>query len=217
MMSEATGSGPLVEGKALRRDAAQNRKRILAAAEVVFSDHGLDASVDEVARAAGVGMGTLYRRFPTKEALISELVREAFADLIEMATATLQVPDGRGLEELLYGTGVIQASNRGCLSRLWNDDETTAMKDEYRRIMSEVLLRAKAHGRIRDEITESDLDLTFWGLRGVIETTRGVSGTAWRRHLAIQLAGLRPAGEAITEPPVTEHEVVLAKTRARSR
>lgn len=217
MTPQASGSDTLGEGKALRRDAAENRKRILAAAERVFSERGLDASVDEVAKVAGVGMGTLYRRFPTKEALIDELVRETVADLLGMATAALQAPEGRGLEELLYGTGVIQASNRGCLPRLWNDDETTAMKDEYRRIMSEVLAGAKVHGRIRDEVTESDLYLIFWGLRGVIETTRGVSGTAWRRHLAIALAGMRPAAEAFTEPPVTEHEVLLTRKRAQSR
>ena len=210
----AVRSDAVVEGRALRRDAAENRKRLLAAAEQVFSEGGLDVGVEEVARVAGVGMGTLYRRFPTKEALISELVREMFVDLVEMAAATLQVPGGEGLEQLLYGTGALQASHRGCLSRLWNDDQTTAMKNEYRRIIAELLVLAKDAGRIRRDVTHTDIDLTFWAIRGVIETTRGVSDTAWRRHLAIVIAGMRPDAEKFAEPPVDEHDVARAKSRS---
>jgi AcrR family transcriptional regulator len=215
--SHVRGSSTGVEGKALRRDAAANRRRILTAAELVFSERGLDAGVDEIARVAGVGMGTLYRRFPTKEALISELVREVFVDLIEMATDTLDAPSGAGFEQLLYGTGALQASHRGCLSRLWNDDETMAMKDEYRRITAELLGRAKAVGRIREDVTHADIDLTFWALRGVIETTRGVSDTAWRRHLAIVIAGMRPGAQSLDELPVAEHDVARAKSRNHAR
>ena len=75
--------------KTLRRDAAQNRQRLLDAAEQVFAERGLEASVDEVARVAGVGMGTLYRRFPTKEALIAELVRELLEDVLLLARSSL--------------------------------------------------------------------------------------------------------------------------------
>ncbi|MDV7136411.1 TetR/AcrR family transcriptional regulator [Williamsia muralis] len=213
-VGSAAGSKTVVEGKALRRDAAENRRRILTAAEMVFSERGLDAGVDEIARVAGVGMGTLYRRFATKEALISELVRDMFVDLVDMAAATLQVPGGEGLEQLLYGTGALQASHRGCLSRLWNDDQTTAMKNEYRRIIAQLLVLAKDAGRIRRDVTHTDIDLTFWAIRGVIETTRGVSDTAWRRHLAVVIAGMRPGAENFAEPPVDEHDVARAKSRS---
>jgi len=203
--------------KVLRRDAAENRQRLLDAAATVFSERGLDASVDEIARAAGVGTGTLYRRFPTKDALISELVRQLLIDLVAIATKALEVTDGSGLEQVMYGTGEVQASHRGCISRMWNDDETTALKNEYRRITSELLASAKEHGRIRDDAAESDLDVIYWALRGVIESTRGVSETAWRRHLALAIAGLRPGAEQIVEPPMDEQHVQQAKVRLQSR
>ncbi|HEY9311793.1 helix-turn-helix domain-containing protein [Williamsia sp.] len=203
--------------KPLRRDAAENRQRLLDAAATVFSERGLDVSVDEIARVAGVGTGTLYRRFPAKDALISELVRQLMIDLVALATEALEVTDGSGLEQVMYGTGEIQASQRGCISRMWNDDETEVLKNEYRRILSELLISAKDHGRIRDDAALSDVDLTFWALRGVIETTRGVSDTAWRRHLALVIAGMRPGAEQIVEPPMDERHVELAKVRLHAR
>src|SRR6201996_3844948 len=69
----------------LRRDAERNRQRILAAAAEVFTEHGLDATLDEVARAAGVGVGTVYRRFPDKESLVAELFRERVDALVTVA------------------------------------------------------------------------------------------------------------------------------------
>lgn len=81
-------------GKALRRDAAENRQRLLDAAATVFSARGLDVGVDEIARVAGVGVGTLYRRFPTKDALISELVRQVLEDFVALARDACSAPDG---------------------------------------------------------------------------------------------------------------------------
>nr|WP_241031232.1 TetR/AcrR family transcriptional regulator [Rhodococcus koreensis] len=170
--------------RALRRDAAENRQRLLDAAATVFSERGLDVGVDEIARVAGVGIGTLYRRFPTKDALVSELVRQVYDDFLALADEALSAPDGEGLEQVLYGTGAILASNRGCLSRMWNDDETTILRDEYRRILFELLARAKQHGRIREDAADADLDLIFWSVRGVVATTRGVTDTGWRRTMA---------------------------------
>ena len=210
---QATADG----GKVLRRDAAENRRRLLDAAARVFSERGLDAGVEEIARAAGVGMGTLYRRFPTKDALISELVRELLTDLVVMARATREVTDGSGLEQLLFGTGVIQASHRGCVSRMWNDEHTTALREEFREILVELLARAQETGKVRVDVTVTDLDLVFWAVRGVVETTRGVSDTAWRRHLAMVIAGLRPGSEELSEEPVGEGDVALAKERVLAR
>ena len=85
-------------GRPLRRDAEQNRQRLLDAAADVFAEHGLDASVEEIARTAGVGMGTLYRRFPTKDALISALVHDALTTMLKLAREGTERADGTGLE-----------------------------------------------------------------------------------------------------------------------
>jgi hypothetical protein len=90
---------------------------------------------------------------------------------------------------------------------MWNDDETTSLRDEYRRILFELLARAKQHGRIREDATEADLDLIFWSLRGVVATTRGVTDTGWRRILAVMIAGLRPGAERLDAAPLSAQDV----------
>src|ERR1700734_2300067 len=82
--ADETSAGPRGE-RPLRRDAERNRQRILAAAAEVFTERGLDATLDEVARAAGVGIGTVYRRFADKEALIAALFRERVDNLVTVA------------------------------------------------------------------------------------------------------------------------------------
>ncbi len=195
------------DGKVLRRDAAENGQRLLDAAAAVFSARGLDVGVDEIARVAGVGIGTLYRRFPTKDALIRELVRQVLEDFVALGQDALSAPDGEGLEQVLYGTGAILESNGGCLSRMWNEDETTISRDEYRRILVELLAKAKQHGRIREDSTDADLDLVFWSLHGVITTTRGVTDTGWRRILAVMVTGLRPGADDLDAAPMSTEDV----------
>ncbi|NDV09613.1 TetR/AcrR family transcriptional regulator [Rhodococcus sp. IEGM 248] len=193
--------------KVLRRDAAENRQRLLDAAATVFSARGLDVGVDEIARVAGVGIGTLYRRFPTKDALISELVRQVLEDFLALARDAASAPEGEGLEQVLYGSGAILASNRGCLSRMWNDDQTTVLRNEYRRILFELLAQAKQYGRIREDATDADLDLIFWSVRGVVATTRGVTDAGWRRILAVMIAGLRPGADDLDAAPMSAQDV----------
>jgi AcrR family transcriptional regulator len=181
--------------KPLRRDAAQNRERLLAAAETVFDEQGLGAGVDEVARVAGVGMGTLYRRFPSKQALIDELIANMRRDLLQVARAAQECTDGTGLEALLFATGALQASHRSCLARLWKQTAAgTEAIEHFRAILVLLLAEAQRSGRIRPEITAGDLTMLLWSVSSMIETTAAYAPDAWRRHLEIMIAGLRPAG-----------------------
>src|ERR1700712_5816545 len=141
-------------GRPLRRDAAQHRQRLPRAAPPVFAERGLEAGVDEVARVAGVGMGTLYRRFPTKQALIDELIGDLRQQLLELARAAGGGHSGgTGLEELLIAVGRLQADQPGCLQRLWNSSgaQLQAMA-EFRQLVAELLREAQRHGRIRAEV-----------------------------------------------------------------
>jgi AcrR family transcriptional regulator len=175
----------------LRKDAAQHREQLLAAAVQVFDEQGLDASVTEIARVAGVGIGTLYRRFPTKDALIDALVREILGTTIEMARAAAKSPDGTGLEWFLEASTAFQAEHVGCLSRLWNTDHE--MVKTARHLVAKLLADAQQCGRIRHDLTSTDLSLAMFSLRGVLEATLPVSPDAWRRHLDLLIAGMRPA------------------------
>ena len=182
-----------VSARPLRRDAAENRQRLLDAATEVFAKHGLDGSVEEVARVAGVGMGTLYRRFPTKQDLIDTLVGDMRRELAALARAASTATDGTGLERLLVSAGELQAGGRGCLSGLW--DHSTAelgAMTTFRSTLRLLLTRAQAAERVRADVVSTDVWMLLWSLRGVIETTGAVAPNAWRRHLELMIAGLRP-------------------------
>ena len=195
----------------LRSDAVRNRQRLLEAAETVFAEHGLEAGVEEIARAAGVGVGTLYRRFPTKDALIGELVRDLLSEIRELAVTSIDDPDG--LERFLYATAAAQATHRGCLARLWDDAQTAQLKTAVRAAAAKLLAQAQANGRVRPDATLADLDLVFWSLRGIIEAA-GPHAVLWRRHLAIMIAGLRPDGQALSQPPISERRLRVIKRAA---
>jgi AcrR family transcriptional regulator len=193
--------------RTLRRDAAENRELLLAAAAQVFAEQGLGAGVEEIARAAGVGVGTLYRRFPTKDALIAELVQDVLERMSALASAATQVADGGGLEHYLETSSAYQAEHRGCLPRLWNTPTDNEALVRVRQTVGALLADAKRHGRVREEVTATDLTMVMWSIRGVIETTRDVAPDAWRRHLAILVAGLRPSPDALAYKPLTRAQV----------
>ena len=188
-MTSATNTANLE--RPLRKDAAQHRQQLLAAAVQVFDEQGLDASVTEIARVAGVGIGTLYRRFPTKDALIDALVREILGATIQMARDAVRAPDGTGLERFLEASSAYQAEHAGCLPRLWNTDHE--MVKTARQLIAKLLVDAKKHDRIRHDLTNTDLSLAMFSLLGVLEATLPVAPDAWRRHLDLLIAGMRPA------------------------
>jgi AcrR family transcriptional regulator len=205
--------------KPLRRDAAANRQRLLDAAGRVFAAHGPDAGVEEVAREAGVGMGTLYRRFANKQALIDELVGKLRRELLAIARTAATASDGTGLQRLLFEAAELQAAQSGCLRRLWqySDAEPEAI-EETRRHIAQLLKAAQRQGRVRDEITPADIAVMMWSVRGVIETTSAVAPKAWRRHLELLIAGMRPAGSTaaiLTEKPLTPAEIRKISGAAR--
>jgi AcrR family transcriptional regulator len=175
----------------LRKDAALHRQQLLEAAVTVFNEQGLDASVTEIARVAGVGIGTLYRRFPTKQALVDALVHEILSVTIQMARDALKFPDGTGLERFLEASSAYQAEHAGYLRRLWHTDHE--MVKSARQLIARLLVDAKKHDRIRDDLTSTDLSIAMFSLLGVLEATLPLAPDAWRRHLDLLVAGMRPS------------------------
>jgi AcrR family transcriptional regulator len=204
----STGDRPL------RRDAAENRERILAAAGEVFAEHGLDAGVEEVARVAGVGMGTLYRRFPSKQALIDELIGGMRRNLLDIAQQAAARTDGTGLEILLLNTSQLQAAHLGCLRRLWAQSEAgmDAIED-FRRLLPILLRSAQERRRIRPEITPADISMVLWSVSAIIDTTGTTAPHAWRRHLELLIAGLRPVTSTHLAAELSEHPMTSSQLR----
>jgi AcrR family transcriptional regulator len=208
----------------MRSDALKNRKRLLAAAGQVFEEKGLEASVADVAGAAGVGMGTLYRHFPSKEALVEALVSEVLETTIALARDAATQPDGTGLERFLREASAFQAEHLGCLPKLWITDHH--LVQAARELIAGLLADAQAHGRIRLDLRSTDISLALWSIRGVLETTGPNAPEAWKRHLALLIAGMRPTDAELAQRPLSQsqldrflsrHEAPAAKSAGANR
>jgi AcrR family transcriptional regulator len=207
----------VAKDRPLRRDAEENRRRVLEAATEVFDAHGLDASVEDIAHSAGVGMGTLYRRFPNKEALIDQLVRDMFERMLAAGREALEVADGTGLGTFLQETASLYQSHRGCISRMWSGPLPEALFVEFDRILAELVDRAQGAGVIRADCALTDILVLFWAIRGIVESTGDAAPEAWKRHVDIVLAGLRPGAAPLPHVPLSgEQRQMIIRARARA-
>jgi AcrR family transcriptional regulator len=191
----------------LRADAARNRARILDAARAAFAEAGLDVGVEEIARRAGVGKGTLYRRFPTKEAL----VRAIFDDLLEdfgalVARADAVADAGAAFAGFLSEAAQMQASNQGFFDVVAQRLGAAALTPEHRvrflAVIARPLRRAQQTGAVRADLCPEDVQIM---LRMLGATTRPAPDgrpmdAHWPRYLALLLDAVRPG--AATPLPV---------------
>jgi AcrR family transcriptional regulator len=180
----------------MRRDAADNRDRLLRAAEDVFAARGPAATLEDVARAADVGPATLYRRFANKDALVREVLTRFFQRLIEVTAEAEQAPPADGLGVFLRTVGVEIAAKAGLSAPMWGDLAPRPLVDELRDRSTALMERAKDAGAVHGDVTADDVASTVWALRGVIESEvvdPARSGRElWRRHLDVVLRGLAP-------------------------
>ncbi len=190
----------------MRADAGRNHQRVLDAARDVIAEHGIDAPMEVIAGRAGVGIGTVYRRFPSKQALVAELVRINMQELADAARDAQALPDGAGLEAWLTALGHRFGEHRGYADKLVGQaDEASA--EALRELVDGLLAEAKTHRRVRDDITLGDVMTTAWALRGVVDTAGDIATRAWERHLEIHLAGMRAPAAAPTRPTVTRPQL----------
>jgi AcrR family transcriptional regulator len=190
----------------LRRDAERNRQRILAAAAEVFTERGLDATLDEVARAAGVGIGTVYRRFPDKEALVSELFRDRIDALVTVAEEACLAPDPwQGLLTYLEFSAAALADDLGLRQLMmfgtYDRDQVCYARDRMRPVITRLVERAQASGDLRRDFMATDVKMIAFMLASIAEYAAPVTPEAWRRYLVMLVDGLRPAREELSELP----------------
>ena len=187
-----------VAGRPLRADARRNRERVLTAAREVFAEEGREAQMDDVARRAQVGVGTVYRHFPTKEALIDALVAEAFGRLLVVAQEQARREDDPwdALVTTLWAGAEILAGDRAVsmiMTEMYGPvnvdlDQQLAMTET----MTILVDRARATGTLREDVTLDDIPMVMCGI-GMATCKPHSVPDAWRRHLAIIIDGLRAA------------------------
>jgi AcrR family transcriptional regulator len=193
---------PTGSGRAPRRDALENRDRLVLAASTVFGEHGTDASLELVAREADLGLATLFRRFPNKEALVTEVVNAILRHIVAVARGEAQATDGQGFERWLWAYADIQSRKRGLVAHFWAEEaETAPLRADLMDSLGVLLDEAKAHRRVRDEIEISDVVLVIFALRGIAESVEYEEPKSWRRHVSLVLAGLRPSRSSLGAPP----------------
>jgi AcrR family transcriptional regulator len=175
----------------MRRDAIRNHERILDAARQVLGESGADATIEEIAARAGVGVGTVYRRFASKDALIDELLRLAMADLTAAAERALHRTDGGGLEELLRAFGQSFAEHARYASLMLAREHDAAAADRIRDALTELTARAADAGTIGPGVTTGDVIVLTAAMRGLAQNPGEVAAGAWQRFLDVHLAGLR--------------------------
>jgi AcrR family transcriptional regulator len=201
-------------GKPMRADARRNRMRIVDAARRCLAESGPDAQVDDIARCAGVGVGTVYRHFPTKDALLAELALVRFSELAELAEAALEEPDAfEALRHSIWRCAELQASDRA-LSQMMAEHpdavpravEATGLDETTRRLVE----RAKEQGTLRADFSADDIPMLMCGVARVVQAwSCGKAAWSsdddpngrppWERYVSILLDGLR--AEAASPAP----------------
>ena len=184
-----------VATRPLRKDAERNRLRILASARVLFAERGVDVGLDDVARHAGVGVGTVYRRFPDRDALIDELLDDKIAAIECVAAEALDADDPwEGLVQFLERSQEMQAADRGLKEALLvptrGKERLAAARRRIEPLLTELIGRAQASGDLRPDFRFEDFALLVEMVAAVSDATHESSPEVWRRYLRILIDGL---------------------------
>jgi AcrR family transcriptional regulator len=202
----------------LRRDAERNRRRILKAADEVFTERGLEATLDDVARHAGVGVGTVYRRFPDKASLADALFEQRVDAILDLATQAHNEPDSwLALTSFLQRAAEMLSGDRGLRQILMfaasGHNRVAYARDRMRPAVDRLLKRAQAEGKVRDDLSATDIPVIEFMLGSLTEYAGHVRPTIWRRYLVLMMDALRPARDSFSplpEPALTPDEMLTA-------
>ncbi|WP_173129245.1 TetR/AcrR family transcriptional regulator [Kibdelosporangium persicum] len=202
-----------------RRDARRNRDLFIEHAKATFAEHGVDASLERIAREAGLAIGTLYRHFPTRVDLLLAVFEPKLRDFLATAEAALKMADPwEGFLVFLEALCGAQAYDRGfndfIARRFPRDERTEVMHDRVCQLARSILSRAQAAGVVRPDIAEADLIALLWANSRIAEATRQVAPGVWRRHMHLVIDGFR-AGDRheLPEPSLSPEQLYRVMAR----
>jgi AcrR family transcriptional regulator len=182
--------------KTLRADARRNREKIMVAARELFAREGEDVQIEQIAAHAGVGIGTVYRHFPTKQDLVTEMVRTRFQRFTEIALAAEEIEDpGEAVTTLFTESAIAVEGDAGFQMAMMGveDLEWEGIEEEkaaFNAPAARIVERGVKAGAIRPDFTVQDIPMLMCGITSTMYFSPG--GGEWRRHLDLILAGLRP-------------------------
>ena len=210
---------PHTSGTGLRVDAERNRQRIVAAARQAFAELGIEVPMEEIARRAGVGVGTLYRRYPTRGDLIAAAFEAKMSAYAEAARQALADPDPwHGFRAYVEQICAMQAGDRGFTTVLtmtfptakrFESDRDRAFAD-----FTTLVERAKATGKLRPDFVTEDIPMFLMANAGVLTATADAAPETWRRLVSYLIqACATPAAQPLPAPP-TPRQMYQAMMRA---
>lgn len=202
-------------GRPLRKDAERNRRRILTAAREVFAARGLGATLDDVAQHAGLGVGTVYRRFADKASLVDALFHDRIDDLVALAEDALAEPDSwRGFTGFMERSSQLLSDDIGLrdvvLGSTAGGKSVTSAQERLDPVLLRLLRRAQDDGHLRPDVRPVDVLMLNLMIGSVVDYTDHVRSGAWRRYLTVLLDGLRagartsPLSDALADADVEE-------------
>jgi AcrR family transcriptional regulator len=185
--------------RALRVDAERNRRRVLDAAQALFRERGLDVGVAEIAQRAGVGRGTLFRNFPTKQDLIAAIVIDRMGQATEVARSLLDAPDAaealfRFLEEIVGRQQLDRCLFDAVADTFLADDEIRAAHADIVGGLEELLSRAKQAGAVRSDVGAMDVIMLVKGVCEAASALSATNPTIVGRQLDLVRAAISPSG-----------------------
>lgn len=205
-----------------RRDAQEHHERLIAAATQEFAARGIEASLEKIARDAGVAIGTLYRHFPTRMDLLMEAFAPRLEEFLSEANKATEMDDPwQGFVYYLENLFRVQAGDRGFndfLSRRFpGSADTERIHDQVCRQIEDVLTRAQDAGEARSDIATADIVNLIWSNGRMIDATSTTAPDAWRRHLYLMLDAFRAErAHPLPVPPMTDEQLYDAMVRLNS-
>lgn len=180
----------------LRKDAERNRQRILAAARDLFATRGLEPHLNDIAHHAGVGVGTIYRRFCSKEELLEALFEDAMHQLADLAEEALREPDSwQGFSWYIERMCEMTATDRGlreiAFSKAYGGERVRAAQERLKPLQGQLVERAQADGHLRADLSSTDMPICGLLSGTVSEFAGHVDSLLWRRYVGLLLDGMR--------------------------